>query len=141
MVWIYTIPVVAHFHCHFIFRFTLVFFILLYVCYPANELKYNFNPLISNYTIILLFCYENLICSNKLLRFFPIIPFGYKSWTYLYFVCIIKVHINGDKDDIISFLCLIDTMHAYPLKKIRFEHYLSRLRLATLKSIYVYYSS
>ena len=83
--------------CHFIFRFTLVFFILLYVCYPANELKYNFNPLISNYTIILLFCYESLICSNKLLRFFPIIPFGYKSWTYLYFVCIIKVHINGDK--------------------------------------------
>ena len=39
------------------------------------------------------------------------------------------------KDDIISFLCLIDTMHAYPLKKIRFEHYLSRLRPANLKSM------
>ena len=39
------------------------------------------------------------------------------------------------KDDIISFLCLIDTMHAYPLKKIRFEHYLSRLSLANLKSM------
>ena len=27
------------------------------------------------------------------------------------------------KDDIISFLCLIDTVHAYPLKKNRFKHY------------------
>ncbi|KAL4649810.1 hypothetical protein ACB092_01G041600 [Castanea dentata] len=35
-----------------------------------KELKYNFNPLISNHTIILLFCYKSLICSNKFLLFF-----------------------------------------------------------------------
>ena len=48
---------------------------------------------------------------------------------------LLKVQINGDKDDIKSFLCLIDTMHAYPLKRLGFEHYLSKLRPANLKSM------